>query len=89
MGLRGGLNLRLNLGVSVPAVFHDQLGGFGCGVSHLADRGASPTVVGNPFPAAVGFGFVFGFGFGFGFGESSGDCLSVGRDRPRGTDGPE
>ena len=34
------LNLRLNLGVSAPAVFHDQLGGFGCGLSHLGDQGA-------------------------------------------------
>jgi len=31
----GHLSLRLNLGVSAPAVFHDQLGGFGCGLSHL------------------------------------------------------
>ena len=34
------LSLRLNLGVSAPAVFHDQLGGFGCGLSHLGDQGA-------------------------------------------------
>jgi len=35
-----GLSLRLNLEVSLPAVFHDQLGGFGCGLSHLGDQGA-------------------------------------------------
>jgi len=34
------LSLRLNLEVSLPAVFHDQLGGFGCGLSHLGDQGA-------------------------------------------------